>query len=294
MSSRLPYINTPEKHCEQRQRNSVSNSDSKYKADWLLIILAFRNIPNGGIGKQFPGQSIYNSGWCRARLYSSWVTIITPTTWSWRSTIANPRVKVLDPLSHHTSPGGAIIDIGNTATHYDQKAVALETFARPLWGLAPLLLGGGKYIGVERWIKGLASGTDPNSFEYWGASADKDQRMVEMSPLSFAVAIAPEVFYAVGIAETSLERCLGTYAPLQGTYGCRQRKYLPFFTELYRKADARQWVDSHLVGWRSSISPKPTGYGFVFSPILPCALWGLLSTTRSRWKRTLKGWKNFS
>lgn len=147
---------------------------------------------------------------------------------------------MLDPLSHHTSPGGAIIDIGNTATHYDQKAVALETFARPLWGLAPLLLGGGKYIGVERWIKGLASGTDPNSFEYWGASADKDQRMVEMSPLSFAVAIAPEVFYAVGIAETSLERCLGTYAPLQGTYGCRQRKYLPFFTELYRKADARQ------------------------------------------------------
>lgn len=157
-----------------------------------------------------------------------------------KNSMANPRVKVLDPLSHHTSPGGAIIDIGNTATHYDHKAVALETFARPLWGLAPLLLGGRKYAGAERWVQGLASGTDPNSSEYWGASADKDQRMVEMSPLSFAIAIAPEVFYAVSTARMSLERCLGTHALLQGTNGTCQRKYLPLFTELHRKADARQ------------------------------------------------------
>lgn len=156
------------------------------------------------------------------------------------NSLANPRVKVLDPLSHHTSPGGAIIDIGNTATHYDHKAVALETFARPLWGLAPLLLGGGKYAGAERWVQGLASGTDPNCSEYWGASADKDQRMVEMSPLSFAIAIAPEAFYAVSTVRTSLERCLSTHTLPQGTNGIRQRKYLSLFTELHRKADARQ------------------------------------------------------
>ncbi|KIY31169.1 hypothetical protein I305_06458 [Cryptococcus gattii E566] len=128
-------------------------------------------------------------------------------------------IALLDPLSHHTSPGGAIIDIGNTATHYDDKAVALETFARPLWGLAPLLLGGGKYVGAQRWVQGLASGTDPNSSEYWGASADKDQRMVEMSPLSFAIAIAPEVFYA-GQTESVkenicrfLQSCIGKQMP---------------------------------------------------------------------------------
>ncbi|WVR06006.1 hypothetical protein IAU60_003034 [Kwoniella sp. DSM 27419] len=78
-------------------------------------------------------------------------------------------------------------------------SVALEAFARPLWGLASLLAGGGQYEGTERWIRGLASGTDPKNPEYWGGSMDKDQRMVEMSPLSFAVAMAPDVFYAVNI-----------------------------------------------------------------------------------------------
>lgn len=104
---------------------------------------------------------------------------------------------VLDPLEAHTSPGGAGIDIGSTAAHYDTKAVALEAFARPLWGLTSLLVGGGSYDGTERWVRGLANGTDPKSPEYWGASRAKDQRMVEMSPLSFAIALSPDVFFSV-------------------------------------------------------------------------------------------------
>jgi hypothetical protein len=75
--------------------------------------------------------------------------------------------------------------------------VAFEAFARPLWGLAALLAGGGEYDGADRWVNGLAAGTDPDGAEYWGASKAKDQRMVEMSPLSFAIAIAPERFYHV-------------------------------------------------------------------------------------------------
>jgi hypothetical protein len=75
--------------------------------------------------------------------------------------------------------------------------VALEAFARPLWGLTSLLLGGGEYAGAERWIRGLAAGTDPKSEEYWGGAKAKDQRMVEMSPLSFAIAMKPDVFYEV-------------------------------------------------------------------------------------------------
>jgi hypothetical protein len=75
--------------------------------------------------------------------------------------------------------------------------VEFESFARPLWGLAAMLLGGGRYDGTERWVRGLAAGTDPASAEYWGASRAKDQRMVEMSPLSFAIALRPEVFYDV-------------------------------------------------------------------------------------------------
>lgn len=46
-------------------------------------------------------------------------------------------------------------------------------------------------------MSGLAAGTDPEGPEYWGGAQAKDQRMVEMSPLSFAVAMCPDVFYNV-------------------------------------------------------------------------------------------------
>jgi hypothetical protein len=107
---------------------------------------------------------------------------------------------VLDALAPHTSPGGAFIDIGNTATHYDLRAVYLETFARPLWGLTSLLMGGDTYDGLKRWVQGLANGTNPQGPEYWDKARAKDQRMVEMSPLSFAIAMKPDVFYDVSAA----------------------------------------------------------------------------------------------
>ncbi|WWC86401.1 uncharacterized protein L201_001277 [Kwoniella dendrophila CBS 6074] len=128
-------------------------------------------------------------------------------------------IALLDPLASHTSKGGALLDIGSTATHYDVKAVALEAFARPLWGLASLLAGGAKYEGAERWVKGFNSGTDPKGEEYWGESMDKDQRMVEMSPLSFAIAMAPEVFYDNQNPEAKknicafLQSCIGKRMP---------------------------------------------------------------------------------
>nr|XP_019014939.1 uncharacterized protein I206_01026 [Kwoniella pini CBS 10737]OCF53720.1 hypothetical protein I206_01026 [Kwoniella pini CBS 10737] len=128
-------------------------------------------------------------------------------------------IALLDPLASHTSRGGALLDIGSTATHYDVKAVALEAFARPLWGLASLLAGGDKYEGAERWVRGFDSGTNPKGDEYWGESMDKDQRMVEMSPLSFAVAMAPEVFYNNQSPEAKknicafLQSCIGKKMP---------------------------------------------------------------------------------
>ncbi|KAL7419429.1 hypothetical protein Q5752_006267 [Cryptotrichosporon argae] len=112
-----------------------------------------------------------------------------------REDVQRACIGLLDPLAAHTSPGGALIDLASTATHYDLRAVAFEAFARPLWALTPLLLGGATYAGAERWFAGLAAGTDPDGPEYWGAARAKDQRMVEMSPLSFAIAMAPQVFF---------------------------------------------------------------------------------------------------
>ncbi|KAH0614309.1 uncharacterized protein H6S33_006195 [Morchella sextelata] len=108
-----------------------------------------------------------------------------------RADLHNALESFLNPLAHHTSPNGARIKIGSTATHYDETAAQLEGFARPLWGLASLLAGGGKYEGTERWIHGLAAGTDPESNEYWGETRARDQRMVEMSPIGFSLAVAP-------------------------------------------------------------------------------------------------------
>jgi hypothetical protein len=104
---------------------------------------------------------------------------------------------LLDPLAPHTSPGGALITLGSSGTHYDLRACQLEAFARPLWGLVSLLAGGEKYERTETWMRGLASGTDPESKEYWGASKGKDQRMVETSPIGFALVMAHEQLFDV-------------------------------------------------------------------------------------------------
>ncbi|KAI0321986.1 hypothetical protein OF83DRAFT_1096817 [Amylostereum chailletii] len=99
---------------------------------------------------------------------------------------------LLDPLAAHTSPGGARIHLGHTGTHYDEAAAQLEGFSRPIWGLAALLAGGGKYSGTERWVRGFESGTNPDHEEFWGNMRDKDQRMVECSAIGYAIAIARE------------------------------------------------------------------------------------------------------
>ena len=71
----------------------------------------------------------------------------------------------------------------------------LEGFSRPLWGLGSLLAGGFDYSGAHRWAVGLENGTDPESEEFWGTMRDRDQRMVECSPIGFALAMAPETFW---------------------------------------------------------------------------------------------------
>ncbi|TFK33957.1 hypothetical protein BDQ12DRAFT_707153 [Crucibulum laeve] len=109
-----------------------------------------------------------------------------------RDDLAKFLTGILDPLASHTSPGGARIHLGHTATHYDEAAAQLEGFSRPIWGLAALLGGGGEYEGTKRWVDGFKNGTDPNSPEFWGPMRDKDQRMVECSAIGFSIAVAKE------------------------------------------------------------------------------------------------------
>ena len=102
---------------------------------------------------------------------------------------------LLDPLIPGFSPNNALIKVGSTGTRFDETGAQVEGFARPLWGLAPLLAGGNKYAATDKFVQGLISGTDPESPEFWGYMEDTDQRMVEACPIGFTLAVANKEFW---------------------------------------------------------------------------------------------------
>jgi len=102
-------------------------------------------------------------------------------------------VDLVEPLIPHLSPGGARARLGSFGATFATRVAELEGFARPLWGIVPLVAGGGTFAHWDRWAAGLANGTDPNSAEYWGpCHGDVDQRMVEMAAIGYAFAFTPE------------------------------------------------------------------------------------------------------
>ena len=100
--------------------------------------------------------------------------------------------QLCDPLKPFYSEGGAFLDIGNTFSRCDEKTALMEAFSRPLWGLAPLLGGGGSWDGWDNYLKGFASGMDPDNEEYWGNIGNCDQKQVELAALSLTLLLAPE------------------------------------------------------------------------------------------------------
>ncbi|KAJ5739450.1 hypothetical protein N7533_012234 [Penicillium manginii] len=102
---------------------------------------------------------------------------------------------LLDPLLPLFTPGGSRVKIGTSTTRFDEGGAQIEGYARPLWALASLLAGNYDYVEAARWREGIINGTDPNHPEFWGNIEDSDQRMVEMCPIGFTLAVAPHVFW---------------------------------------------------------------------------------------------------
>ena len=101
--------------------------------------------------------------------------------------------KFLDPLKPYYSAGCARLHLGETGVTYNQNAIELEAFSRPLWALVPFWVGGGSEPEVETiYRKGLATGTDPENPEYWGATGEYDQCYVEMAAIACGILTAPE------------------------------------------------------------------------------------------------------
>src|SRR5262249_19723336 len=90
-------------------------------------------------------------------------------------------VDLVEPIVPCLSPGGARARLGSFGSTFATRVAEFEGYARPLWGIAPLVAGGGTFAHWDRWVSGLAHGTDPDHEENWGpCGAEIDQRMVEM------------------------------------------------------------------------------------------------------------------
>lgn len=111
----------------------------------------------------------------------------------------------LRPLKEHYSQGAARLVIGDTASHYSERAAHMEGYARVLWGLGPLFASKNQALSpavlseIASWKKlvrcGLVNGTDPAHEEYWGEIGDYDQRMVEMTAIVNALLLSPDTLW---------------------------------------------------------------------------------------------------
>jgi len=97
---------------------------------------------------------------------------------------------LFEPVRRNYSPTGAgiTLDLSDARNPLDAR---MEMLVRPLWGLAPLAAGGGRFDHWDRLREMLAAGTDPGHPDAWGAAADYDQRLVEMASVAAGILIAP-------------------------------------------------------------------------------------------------------
>jgi hypothetical protein len=118
---------------------------------------------------------------------------------------------LFEPLRPAFSAGRARVTFDGDGANFGRTAAELEGFSRPLWGIAPLVAGGGRFDHLECFIEGLTNGSDPAHPEYWGEVGDYDQRAVEMAAIGHALAIAPQLFWEPlsGPAKDRLARWLG-------------------------------------------------------------------------------------
>ncbi|MBI1773753.1 MAG: DUF2264 domain-containing protein [Proteobacteria bacterium] len=112
-----------------------------------------------------------------------------------RADVAAAVEALFQPLRSCFSPGRARVRVATSAARFDEAAAELEGFSRPLWGLVPLAVGGGTSDAWELVCQGLASGSDPSHPEFWGWTEERDQRMVEMAAIGFALALVPELVW---------------------------------------------------------------------------------------------------
>ncbi|KAJ2964581.1 hypothetical protein NQZ79_g573 [Umbelopsis isabellina] len=100
--------------------------------------------------------------------------------------------EMFEPLLPTFSEGNARVQLDASGATFDRASSDLEGFARPLFGIAPMVAGGASFAHWERYREGLKNGTDPTHPEYWGSVSSMDQRQVEIAALGYALLLVPE------------------------------------------------------------------------------------------------------
>ena len=101
-------------------------------------------------------------------------------------------VDLFEPLVPYLETQGSQPDFDEGGAIFDMSASALEGVARPLWGIIPLVKGGGEFKHWALYQGIIAQGTDPQSDGYWGPASGINQRSVEMAAFGLLLAVLPE------------------------------------------------------------------------------------------------------
>lgn len=107
-----------------------------------------------------------------------------------RNDLQNLVNEVLNAVSPFFKKDASRIDLANFTAHYGQEIANIETFSRLLWGVTPLLAGGGELEHFSFYIQAIKNGTNPAHADYWGEVAPYDQRIVEMAAYGLLLAVA--------------------------------------------------------------------------------------------------------
>lgn len=103
--------------------------------------------------------------------------------------------QLIRPLQKYFVDHQTQLDFGHTGSRTVSRTAAMEGVLRPLWGLAPSAAGGCDSDLWAHYREAITYGTDPSSPYYFGDVTPFDQKMVEMAPIGFALAIAADKIY---------------------------------------------------------------------------------------------------
>ncbi|WP_177178187.1 DUF2264 domain-containing protein [Amphibacillus marinus] len=105
-------------------------------------------------------------------------------------------IKLLNPLKRYYAEDCTSINLIATGAGHTRKTIGIEAFLRVLWGVVPLLSGGGDHKHATRLIEGIRNGTNPSHPNYWGEVTDYDQLIVEMAAIGYGLILAPDYFWS--------------------------------------------------------------------------------------------------